>query len=162
MSDFKHSSSGPSSKRRPRTRAVVFDSDEMAARKIARSLAGTISKVYWTTSFKQAKQLIIDKEAKVLISNCQTDETISAKILAKFHDDFPKVAIIATSRLPAEEPLARAAGACAFLQKPVRSAELAETINHIKKARGMNAAASSTTDDTTDPTDGGTPAFKGL
>ena len=60
---------------------------------------------------------------------------MSAKVFAKFHQDFPDVAIIAISRIPADEPEAMAAGAFAFLRKPVKASQLKETISKIREMR---------------------------
>ena len=142
MNHISRHSDGSRLESRQRTRVVVFDPDEIAARSLARTLVSIVSRTYWTTSFTQAKQLIIEKGCNVLVANCQTDEATGIKVLSDFHEDVPDVAIVAMSRLPAEEPEARAAGACAFLHKPVRTSELTETINGIRKARREEAKAS--------------------
>ena len=125
--------------RRQRTRVVVFDSDEMVARRLARSLASTVSRTYWTTSFKQAMQLIAEKRANVLVSDCQAGESTSVTFLARCHAKFPDVAIVAMSRLPDDKPQAIAAGACAFLYKPVRTSKLTEAINRVREERSAKA-----------------------
>ena len=50
-----------SASRRLRTRVVVYDPDETSARRLAKSLVGMVSTIYWTTSTKKAKRMIVDK-----------------------------------------------------------------------------------------------------